>query len=265
VGFFADLFNVPMSDKDFIRTHALFATQVDPKRRRRLKTMKPPWGLCVHTTGRGIVKKANKKGTRPIDEAVAYYATTLGPHYAIGYGGAVYQLQADDRHGAHVGISAKERRQYLNGSWVNWKHVVPRPQRGHVLDTALVIVSDNEERWRTRWPDFKSPQHLYPTRSPNACYVSIELVPLLTSHPYVQETGLWYTPRQHAMVAILAADIARRYKWPDKWWETPRLVGHEDLDAMARWGHGGGWDPGALRDSSRFDWSRVTSILAKLA
>lgn len=248
MGFFADLFNVPMSDADYLRTHTLFATQTEPKRRRRLKTMKPPWGLCVHTTGRGIVKKANTKRTRAIDEAVAYYAKMLGPHYAIGYGGALYQLQADDRHGAHVGISAKERRQYLNSKWLNWR----------------MATEDNVKRWYERWPEIKSPQHLYPTRSPNACYVSVELVPLLTSHPFVQDTGLWYTPKQHAMVACLAADLARRHKWPAYWWETPRLVGHEDLDALERWDSHGGWDPGALRDRPRFDWDRVIKILAEL-
>lgn len=214
-------------------------------RRRRVRRMPEVWGACLHTTGRGVVARAAERGTTPLEEALRVYDRTAGPHYVIDRDGVIYQLQADDLRGAHVGISARERHRYLSGEWI-----------ADMYDRDLVLTVD---AWRARWTGQRSPQHLYPARSPNACYVGIELLPLAADD--VGEDGLWFTAAQHEAAVLLLVDLARRYDWPRGWHRTPRLVGHEDLDAYERWDRGGGWDPGALRQRPRWDWERVLGFL----
>ena len=155
----------------------------------------------------------------------------------IDYNGNIFQMLDDDRRGAHVGISISERLSYLSGQWIISKK----------------ISFHARMLWKNRWPKHKSPQHLYPTTSPNACYIGVELIPL----PERGENGLWFTDMQHDAVKRLCEDLEGRHCWPDGWMETSRLVGHEDIDAFARWDEGGGWDPGAMRTRPRFDWGKV--------
>lgn len=208
-------------------------------RRRRMQ----PWGLCVHTSGRGIVARAERAGRPVIDLALQWYRAKeqSGVHYVIDYDGTIYQMLEDTIYGAHVGISAAERLSYLLGRW---------------RTTAPTL---GVELWSDRWPGYKSPQHLYPTRSPNGCYVGVELVPLAagTALP----GGLWFTRAQHQAVAELARDLAERHDWPDGWERSPRLLGHEDIDAFARWDVQGGWDPGSMRPRPRFDWVLASGSL----
>jgi hypothetical protein len=71
--------------------------------------------------------------------------------------------------------------------------------------------------------------------------------------------GLRFTKAQHEAVARLACDVATRNGWPltERWWRTPRLLGHEDLSPISRHDSRGGWDPGALREKPFFDWEYV--------
>ena len=201
-----------------------------------------PWGLCVHTSGRGIVARASRRGEAPIDVALAWYRRKSGVHYVIGYDGAIYQMLDDDRRGAHVGISWLERRRYLSGSWK--RHVPPRALR----------------EWQRRWPHEKSPQHLYPTKSPNGSYIGVEMIPL--AHRRIA-SSFWFTDAQHASVALLYKDWAARHCWGEYHASSPRLLGHEDIDAFARWDKAGGWDPGAMRQLPRFGWHVVRDIIAE--
>jgi len=138
-------------------------------------------------------------------------------------------------------VSPGERVRYLSGDW----KVDP-------LLPASVIL-----RWHRRWRK-DSPQHLYPGSSPNEVYVGVELPPVVPA----LEDGLWYTEAQHAAVAELAEDLRIRHNWPGFKNPSPRLVGHEDLDAYGRWDTGGGWDPGYLRPTPRFRWDMVYAHLA---
>lgn len=202
-----------------------------------------PWGLCVHTMGRGIVERAKRQGRPVIELALEWYRAPeqSGVHYCIDYEGNVCQMLEDTIRGAHVGISAAERLSYLSG---RWRKTAP----------ALGV-----ELWDDRWPAYRSPQHLYPTRSPNACYVGVELAPLPSE--LVGPDGLWFTREQHQAVSALARDLATRHSWPDGWERSPRILGHEDIDAYARWKNGQGWDPGSLRTRPRFDWVLATGSL----
>lgn len=198
-----------------------------------------PYGICVHTTGRTIVERALKAGRNPIDEVIAYYQADWKSHYVIGYGGDIFQFFPDTTRGAHIGVSAEERKRYLSGKWL--------------IDFQNAVGVD---LWRKRWSLYTSPQHLFPGTSPNGAYIGVELVPLLE-----EQDGLWFTPDQHQAVVDLCAERAHYHGWPTGWWATGCLVGHEDLDAYARWDKGGGWDPGALRVKPRFDWAFVRNAL----
>ncbi|HET6613672.1 MAG TPA: N-acetylmuramoyl-L-alanine amidase [Kofleriaceae bacterium] len=221
------------------------AIQADDRRHDR-RRRGPVWGMVLHQTGRGIVARAARHGVSPLELALSYYAQSSGgTHYVIDYDGKIYQVADDDRRVGHVGVAADERRRYLSGEWER--------------DFSAAAV----KRWHERWPGRKSPQHLYPTRSPNSCYVGCEMLPLEeVPDPNNPEWTHWfpgmrYTESQHRAAGRLAADLARRHGWPEGWQHTSRLVGHEDIDAYGRWQRAGGWDPGALRERPWVSWSVV--------
>lgn len=217
------------------------ATYVKP-RKRRWRKMRPVYGVCVHTTGRGLVKAAIASDRTPMDMAVNYYSRTAGPHFVIDYSGNIAQIQDDCLRGAHIGVSRSERRLYLSNAW-----------RRDFPDAAVL-------RWRSKWPMAKSPQHLFPGKRPNDNYIGVELIPLMVSAANM--LGMWFTDEQHEAVALLCKDIAIRHRFPRGWQYTSRLVGHEDVDAYGRWDKSGnGWDPGALRDIPRLDWASIRAII----
>lgn len=196
------------------------ATQVAHPRDVDDRTL-PVFGLVVHTTGSGITEQAKKLKVDPLDHAVAYYLDPKHyfPHYVIGYDGEIVQVADEKERAQHVGFA--ERGKYLTSEWEN------------LLPAKLVM------NWHSRWPRFQSPAHLFPGASPNNVYIGCELLPP-------------FTVEQHKAVVMLAADIGERYKLPDHWWQTPRLVGHSDLNPLTR----GEWDPGKT-----FNWGYVLQLL----
>lgn len=215
-------------------TRSTLAAQVSRPRDVDDRTL-PVWGLCVHTTGSGIVDNALKLRVDPLDHAVHYYLTpgTFFPHYVCGWDGRLVQVADELERAQHVGFA--ERSKYLSGAWE--KAVAP----------ALLA------RWKARWPGFKSPAHLFPGSSPNNVYIGVELTPLPKRDP---ANGL-FTVEQYRSVAALANDIGTRWALGARWWRGPRLLGHEDLNPITR----PGWDPGALRVVPDFQWSAVLGRL----
>lgn len=136
-----------------------FATQLDwntpnPK-------LRDPWGLLLHTTGRGVPKMAKDTGKLPITVALDIYRKSQdgrlhtylwgGPTYVMGHDGELYQLCSENFLTHHCGGSA--RGLYLSGSWVT--KCSPR------------VVAE----WHSRWgPTYKNPQQLYPSKNPNTDY-----------------------------------------------------------------------------------------------
>ena len=76
-----------------------------PAKRQRARSTKP-WGICFHTSGRGIIARAERQGVAPIVLALKWYRAKeqSGVHYVIDHDGTIYQMLADDRRGAHIGI-----------------------------------------------------------------------------------------------------------------------------------------------------------------
>ena len=227
----------------------------------------------VHQTGSGIVARAlagwdgiRGSAAEAVDrKALGYYtARRISAHYYIGLDGRIWTLTHEAVEAPHVGVSKAERRAYLSGSWALGERPIGRGFRG--ISPAAVGA------WRAAWPRYRSPQHLLPSVRVTECSIGSEMAPA-----GYHERGRWrplpgvvtwlgtrHTLRQHLAVALLATDIARRYDWPLGWQHdplggprSPYLLGHEDVDLFGRANLGGGWDPGALRASPRWDWDLV--------
>ncbi len=209
------------------------------------------YGVAVHTTGSGVVDVAAKKGRDPLDYTVKeVYADpdNYCAHYTVGWDGTIWQVMDESLRAQHIGFLANDRESFLDGSWED-----TLAKQGHSKVVAL---------WKARWPNFKSPAHLFPGPSPNQVYVGIEMIPLTgaAGQPAPLMTGgiaRTFTDAQHQAVGKLIADVAQRWSLPfaemiDA--TKGRLVAHEDVNPLERSDAGGGWDPGALRDAPRFDW-----------
>lgn len=215
------------------------------------KTRKP-WGLLLHTTGRGVPEKAARTKRTPLSVACEIYIASQngsngylwgGPGYVIDHDGGIYQLAPDDVLTNHAG--GPDRAAYLNGSWI--KRCSP----------ATVA------QWHTHWaPRYAHPYALFPSKSPNQDYVGVEMIPLgsgLGGEPMAP--GLLFTRAQHYAAVELGADLAERHGWPEGWARTGRLVGHEDVQPILRHDKNGGWDPGWLRARPYFDFEHVRASI----
>lgn len=207
------------------------------------------FGLMVHTTGDKLGRRWHERqashsrdGWREVVDA---YSGKLGPHYAICPDGMLVVLRKHTRVAYHCGVSAAERQDFLTGRWE---------------DVALPRVL---RWWRGRWPGYKSPQHLYPSRSPNQDYIGVEMVPAggyvgrtWTYDAKVPRCGMTrYTVRQMGVLAKLALELAESNRWPGGWENGPRLVGHEDINPITR----PGWDPGDMIGG--FSWSTLRDYI----
>lgn len=220
--------------------------------------IRSPWGLCLHTTGRGVVKHAAGQRRPAIDVALEIYLSSQsgalhgyrwgGPTYVMDYDGSLHQLSPDEAMTFHAG--GPDRQDYLDGDWVQRLQA-----SGRAVATAL---------WRRRWgAHYRSPQHLYPGPTANGPYVGVEMLPI----DYRQGgdpmgAGLLFTRAQHESAVALGRDLAARHGWPADWAAGPRLVGHEDVQLLERSDHGGGWDPGSLRERPYWDMEWVRRELA---
>lgn len=192
------------------------------------------FGICVHTTGRGVPNMAKRLNKTPGEIGVLIYSKLWQscPHYLIDPTGMIHGITDEKLVAPHCGVKAWQRNQMLDGSWVD-----------HVSSKALYF-------WNRRWlPRFKSPQHLFPGESGNRAYIGIEMIPSLTLID-----GSFFNSIQYDTLSALISDIRIRHNMND---DKNKLVGHEDLQPYERWDNDGGWDPGALRQDPYFFWDRL--------
>ena len=228
-----------------------------PGRRLDKIVKRVPWGVCLHTTGGGVVAKAKKTGKTPIRVALDVYLASQagangypwgGPGYVIAHDGGIWQLAEDTTRTQHVGsfVEGHDRRaEYLSGEWLK-------------MCSAEAVA-----QWKAAWGKLaKSPQHLFPSRAPNTDLVGIEMIPVGEGFGKPMAKGLKFTKAQHDAAVRLCMDIARRNAFPMGWWKQGddgmcRLVGHESVGLIDRHDSGGGWDPGALRSAPYFDMNWI--------
>lgn len=212
------------------------------------KRTAPVFGIAVHQTGGDTPAKAIKLGIDPLEYAAAYYLKpdSYFAHYVVGYNGEIIQITDEFNKALHIGFQPEDRQSFLNGEWIS------------KLPAELVT------RWRSHWPNYKSPAHLFPGQSPNGVYVGIEMLPLVQNCGYTAAPWLvagQFTDQQHYAVAELSIDIAKRQSLPAGWHLTSRLTTHEDINPLQRTTKHppAGWDPGWLRQVPWFDlgWVRT--------
>ena len=203
----------------------------------------------VHTTGSGIPDKAVREGVDIVEMTHRVYSGMReGPHFVIVPDGRVFQYRQLNEKAWHAGVDGAERRDYLSGNWL--------------AKVAKGVAS----WWKARWVGIQSPQHLYPSTSPNEDYVGIELVPCVayvkgnngSLKPVFGEPagpGQRFTAQQYTSLAMLVNELSSKYGIP---LSGGRLVGHEDIDPMDR----PGWDPGDMH--GYFSWSLLRGIIAGL-
>lgn len=206
------------------------------------------YGIAAHTTGSGVVDKALAQGVDPLTLVAEIYGRpySFSGTYAIGWDGTIAAIMREDLEAEHIGFPAADRLTFLNGTW---------PEQ---------VSAATANAWYARWPNVRSPAHLFPGPSPNQVYLGVELVPTSGegAQPAPMAPGLSFTKAQHDRFAALAADAAKRWGFRSLLVPgTTRLVGHEDVNPIRRSNIGGGWDPGALRASPRFDWAYVFTQL----
>lgn len=208
------------------------------------------FGLIVHTTGSGLPRRARRNGLEPLEQGERWYSQSHGCHYLLGNGGylAGDLLQmANEREQANGVGTSKQRASILSG-------------RGHWMrDLPTHLV----KQWCDRWPGYSNPLDLLPgTKTANPAYIHLECIPLTGAarrdgyEPAFD--GSYFTAAQYETIAALAVDLSLRKRWPDEWWRTPRLLGHEDLSPLTRHKGPGGWDPGSMwTPKPRFKWAPV--------
>ena len=200
------------------------------------RTKARPYGLMLHTTGRGLLDQAKKAKRSPLATAIDIYTKRkgYGPHYVLDQDGDLIQIADERERMGHAGVTAAERELYLSGKW----------QEKVSKTTAL--------RWMEWWfvgQQVKSPSHLYPSTSPNNDYVGIELIP---------NSRAKFADRQYEVLRAFIQDFEQRYDLDllsTAFIPNRHLLGHEDAEPLNRSDRLGGWDPGAARAQPRFHWS----------
>lgn len=217
----------------------------------------PVFGLVIHTTGSGAPAAAHNEGIPVLEWCARHYSKTYGCHYVNGYkgaeGGELLLVGTEDEKAWTVGV-VDQSKATRAGRW----------QR-EISATTL-------KHWEKNWGDrFTTPNDLFPGNSVNNVYVGLEMPPVhwwnrettvVTAEP--MRDGLLFTRAQHDTVILLAIDIAERHGFPDGWWISPRLLGHEDLSPINRSKKHGGWDPGWLREKPYFDFGYVRDEIIRL-
>lgn len=203
-----------------------------------------PFGALIHTTGDGIPAKAHETGRDLLDVAINVYSNMReGPHFVIVPDGRIAQLRSSTEVTWHAGVGNNDRRDFLNGDWVSR------------------VSQDVVTWWRSRWPNVKSPSHLYPTTSPNDSYIGIENVPCglyISKRGWVPEFGVpacntRFTAAQYLANAALVFKLSEDHNFDLA--RTGRVLGHEDVNPITR----PGWDPGSKIGA--WDWKLFWGLL----
>ncbi len=214
------------------------------------------YGVLVHTTGNGVpdlaLKHPDKSHLTILTEVYSASAANggTGPHYAIDPLGAVVQFRDPGAVSWHAGVSADQRRNFLDGSWQSDYNRIDKD-----------VVS----WWRARWPGKLSPSHLYPSRSPNTDFVGIELMPC---GAYAGSSWEWkwgtrpgfdkqrFSVEQYVALARLCKELAVTYSLDLG--KSGVLLGHEDVNPYTR----PGWDVGDKIEA--FSWRMLRGLLGSL-
>lgn len=212
--------------------------------------------VIVHITGRSTWNNARKRKQNPLTRLARYFCGYKSADsralnrkgracatYAIGPWGEVIRLMEDE--------------------YRPWSACYPRAHASKRKARKLEVPRWWAEEWQDidpnlgllekQYPDTMSIDHpvdlIGTSRRPNFESLAIECV----------QWGNQYllTRAQYRSLSDLLLKLCERWGIPHN---RLGVVGHEDLTPWTRGDAGGGWDPGALRATPRFDWQAALTL-----
>lgn len=211
----------------------------------------PPTHVVCHITGTDDFAAVKKE-----------FQSSASAHYVIDKQGLLYQFVEEENQAWHSGIKPSVQTQYSKAG-TGWRKLLYHfawaqyPSGSIWLDSNLKPVQSRPEatfvgradgsEWpdydyfNTRWGEAAKPINYAKSKRPNDYAVAIEILSFGAKIP----GGSAYTEAMYATLTQLVTDICDRHAIARV---KGRLVGHEDVNPIQRWG----WDPG-----QGFDWSRI--------
>lgn len=193
--------------------------------------------IVMHTTGRGVYRRAKQWDCTPLEAAEKIYSSVLeaSGHYVVGQDGVVAQLVPEAIPAWHVGYAGSAG-----------------PVKG----------VEGLKWWRDAWPDVEHPYDLNCGKiwqknpagsnpSANSWTIGIEVVP-------PERTGAPWSSNAWAAVIALTADIGRRHSLELR---RETLLRHSDLAPRKRTRRGQPWDP----PPAEWTWERHLQLVQRLA
>lgn len=213
-----------------------------------------PTHIVVHVTGTDSLTSVKK---------IFLAAKSVSAHYLVTKDGQLLQFVPDGYRAWHAGIESTARNLYQKGAsqwtrylkYFSWYKGYPagslyvNGDLNPVWDKteAVFVARADSQPWPeydyfySRWPGQDLPVNFNIDADPNNYAIGIETLGFgaKTNDPNV------YTPAMYSALRALIGDLSQKYGIPKT---KGRIVGHEDVNPIARFG----WDP-----SAGFDWSRV--------
>jgi N-acetyl-anhydromuramyl-L-alanine amidase AmpD len=215
--------------------------------------VKAPSHIAIHVTGNDSVA---------VTKRLFLKEKSVSAHYLISKDGQLFQFVKDSERAFHAGIDrpslaiyrgAASWRKYLK--YFAWYKKYPKDSI--YLDADLKPVWDkteaafvaradnaewpNYELFNSRWGMTSLPVNFETDPDPNNYSIGIEIVSFGATTPDSNA----YTADMYRTLVLLTGDLSRKYEIP---LEKGRVVGHEDLNPVGRFG----WDPGA-----GFNWAKI--------
>lgn len=213
-----------------------------------------PTHIVVHVTGTDSFASVKRTFLTP---------KSVSAHYVIGKAGELYQFVPDQYRAWHAGIDKSTRSLLRKGQdiwsryvkYFSWYKKYPvgavfvdgdlNPVWGRT--EAVFVLRRDRGRWdeydyfRQRWGEDAQPVNFEVDPDPNNYSIGIELVGFGSKTPDDDV----YTEAMYETLSRLIEDLSERHGIP---MEKRRIVGHEDVNPVARFG----WDP-----NQGFDWRKV--------
>lgn len=225
-----------------------------PNRNGRKPANRVPTHIVVHVTGTDSLTSVKN---------TFMAANSVSAHYLVTKNGQMLQFVPDTYRAWHAGIETTARNLYRKGAahwtrylkYFSWYKGYPTGSiyvNGDLQPVwdkteAVFVARADGQPWPeynyflSRWEHRDLPINFESDSDPNNYSIGIETLGFGAKTPDKDV----YTAEMYASLRALVSDLSVKYGIP---MEKGRIVGHEDVNPLARFG----WDP-----SSGFDWQRI--------
>ena len=212
----------------------------EPKRKGFIKY------LIIHTTGSGIVGKADSKDLDPYKYAVNYYT---GPkaytsHFLAGHKeGEFCQIVGLDEVAFHAGIGKEGKGRYRSGMWSGVNYPLGKKGPVYLTDTQAPKYYG---WWRKKWSKHGVTNPMDLTGGdPNGTSIGFDFL----GHRW----GQTYTDWQYKCLANLCLYLHEEVDMP---LDERHILTHSDTHPIQRCNSKGAWDPG-----SKFSFTKLMETI----